>query len=154
MGYTRNSQTLAASLQRMNDFVTIATYDDYLTATFDKQKLDERGINCYLADENTVTAKWILKNALGGIKLRVPEQEAEEAKNILHEKVDEIEVDFKLDREQKDELVCPNCGSNNTGTEKYSKTIAGWTWLILGFPVTINPIRNHRCFYCSHTWDS
>jgi hypothetical protein len=49
----------------MNDFVTIATYDDYLTANFDKQKLDEQGIQCYLADEHTVTVKWILKNALG-----------------------------------------------------------------------------------------
>lgn len=67
----------------MRDFITIATYDDYMSANFDKQKLDEQGIYCYLADENTVTMKWILKNALGGIKLRVQAQHAEEAlKNI------------------------------------------------------------------------
>lgn len=137
----------------MNDFVTIATYDDYLTANFDKQKLDEHGIHCYLADENTVTAKWILKNALGGIKLRVPEQQANNALKVLNIQTDEITVDFKLD-EEAGGINCPGCGSNNTGTEKYSKSIAGWTWLILGFPVIATPVKQHRCFYCGHRWKS
>lgn len=137
----------------MNDFVTIATYDDYLTANFEKQKLDEQGINCYLADENTVTAKWILKNALGGIKLRVPEQQVEEALKVLSTRTEEITVDFKLGKKPND-ITCPACGSNNTGTEKYSKSIAGWTWLLLGFPVTATPIKQHRCFYCGHKWES
>lgn len=137
----------------MNDFITIATYDDYLSAHFDKQKLDEQGIDCYLADENTVTIKWILKNALGGIKLRVPAQQTEEALSILNEKREEIQVDFKLEEKEND-LICPNCGSNNTGTEKYSKSIAGWTWLLIGFPITATPIKEHRCFYCAHKWEN
>jgi len=137
----------------MNDFVTIKRYDDYLTANFDKQKLDEQGINCYLADENTVAINWTLNNALGGIKLRVPGQQADEALRILNEETEEIPVDFKLEQGDND-LVCPNCGSNNTGTEKYSKSIAGWTWLLLGFPVTATPIKQHRCFYCGHKWQT
>ncbi len=124
----------------MTDFVTIETYDDYLTANLDKQKLEEQGIECYLADENTVTVQWILKNALGGIKLRVPGQYADKALRVLREKTDETPVDFKLE-EKPDDLICPNCGSNNTRTEKYSKAIAGWTWLILGFPVTATQQR-------------
>lgn len=136
----------------MRDFITIATYDDYMSANFDKQKLDEQGIYCYLADENTVTMKWILKNALGGIKLRVQAQHAEEALRILNEKREEIQVDFKLEGKGND-LIFPNCESNNTGTEKYSKSVAGWTWLILGFPITAIPIREHRCFYCGHKWE-
>jgi hypothetical protein len=74
----------------MNDFVTISTYDDYMTANFDKQKLEEQGINCYLADENTVTVKWILKNALGGIKLRV--LQANKALEVLNSKPEEIAI--------------------------------------------------------------
>ena len=136
----------------MNDFMTIATYDDYLSANLDKQKLDEHGIDCYLADENTVTIKWILKNALGGIKLRVPAQLTEEALRILKEERVGIQVDFKLEGNEND-LVCPNCGSNNTGTEKYSKSIVGWTWLLIGFPITATPIKQHRCFYCGHKWE-
>lgn len=137
----------------MSDFVTIETYDDYLTANFDKQKLEERGIDCYLADENTVTAKWILKNAIGGIKLRVPVQLADEAINILRETNEAIPVDFRVEGDRCD-LNCPECDSNNTATEKYSKSIVGWTWLILGFPVTATPIKQHRCFYCGHKWET
>ena len=137
----------------MNDFVTISTYDDYLTANFDKQKLDEKGIDCYLADENTVTAKWILKNALGGFKLRVSEKRIDEALRILNERTEEIPVDFQLEKKN-DDVNCPNCSSNNTRTEKYSKIIVGWTWLILGFPLTATPIKEHRCFYCGHRWET
>lgn len=110
-------------------------------------------IDCYLADENTVTVKWILKNALGGIKLRVPEQQVGEALKIINEKTEGISVDFELERKDVD-LICPNCGSNNTGTEKYSKSIAGWTWLILGFPILATPIKRHRCFYCEQRWET
>lgn len=137
----------------MNDFVTIATYDDYLSANFEKQKLLEHGIDCYLADENTVTIQWTLKNALGGIKLRVPALQTEEAIKVLNEKREALPVDFKLEETEND-LICPNCGSNNTATEKYSKSIAGWTWLIIGFPITATPIKHHRCFYCGHKWKS
>ena len=137
----------------MSDFVTIATYEDYITANFDKQKLDEQGIDYYLADENTITLQWTLKNALGGIKLRVPSQVAGEAIKILNEKTEEILVDFKLE-EKLDDIICPICNSNNTGTEKYSKSIMGWSWLLLGFPVTATPIKHHRCFYCEHKWET
>ena len=137
----------------MNDFVTIATYDDYLSANFDIQTLEEKGIDCYLADENTVTTKWILKQALGGIKLRVPEQQADEALKILNEKTEAIPVDFTL-AEGEGHLICPSCSSNNTATEKYSKAVAGWSWLLLGFPIKATPIKQHRCFYCEHTWET
>ena len=137
----------------MNDFVTIATYDDYLTADFDKQKLDGHGVICYLADENTVTAQWTLKNALGGIKLRVPQQEVEKALGILNEKTEATIVDFTLEQKQ-GAVTCPSCGSNNTGTEKYSKSVAGWTWLLLGFPISVRLIKQHRCFYCDHRWET
>lgn len=135
----------------MNDFITIATYDEYLSANFDKQKLDEQGIDCYLADENTVTIDWILKNAIGGIKLRVPEQQAGEALRILKAGTEAIPVDFQIDAQEND-VICPNCGSNNTGTEKYSKAFLGLTWLVLGFPLAARLTKEHRCFYCENKW--
>jgi DNA-directed RNA polymerase subunit RPC12/RpoP len=136
----------------MADFVTIASYDDYITANFNKQKLEERGILCYLADENLVTVQWTLKNALGGIRLRVPGDQEEEALRILSEEVEDTPVDFRLE-ETPEDVNCPNCGSNNTVTEKYSKSLAGWTWLILGFPVTATPVKHYRCFYCGNKWE-
>ena len=134
----------------MNDFVTITTYDDYVTANFEKQKLEENGITCYLADENTIAIQWTLNNAMGGIKLRVLEEDLEKATKVLNEKSEKLQVDFKIDGS---DLICPNCGSNNTVTEKYSSSILGLSWLILGFPIITNPKKTSRCFYCEHTWD-
>jgi hypothetical protein len=137
----------------MNDFVTIAIFDDYITANFEKQKLEENEVPCYLADENTITAKWILKNALGGIKLRVPNDYVEQAEKILAERIEAVQIDHTIDSIHND-LICPQCGSNNTRTEKFSKSSIGWTWLLLGFPISINIIRQSRCFYCENKWDS
>ena len=137
----------------MSDFVTIATYDDYITANFNKQKLEEARVFCYLADENTVTTQWILNNALGGIRLRVPGDQQDKALMILSAETEDTPVDFRLE-ERPDDVNCPNCGSNNTVTEKYSKSLAGWTWLLLGFPVTASIVKQHRCYYCRHKWES
>jgi len=106
----------------MSDFVALTTYDDYVTANFEKQKLEENGITCYLADENTIAMQWTLNNAMGGIRLRVLEEDLEKAIKILNEKSETVHVDFKIEG---NDLICPKCGSNNTVTEKYSKSILG-----------------------------
>jgi hypothetical protein len=133
-------------------FITIATYDEYVTAYFAKRKLRAKGIYCYLGDENTVTMKWILKNALGGIRLRVLGRDEDIARQILEEQIEPTAIEHTLDKGNND-VICPNCGSNNTATEKYSKSIVGWSWLIIGVPFAINPGREHRCFYCEHKWE-
>ena len=135
----------------MNDFVTIATYDSYIDANFDKHKLEERGILCYLADENAVVNQWVLSNAIGGIKLRVPGNNAQNALTVLEEKMASIPADFLIEPNEPTR-DCPKCSSNNTTTEKYSKTIAGFSWLLLGFPVPARLHNSHRCFYCGHVW--
>lgn len=57
----------------------------------------------------------------------MPEKYAEEAIKILREKSEaELEVDYQLE-DAEDNPICPWCGSNNTATEKYSRSIAGWT---------------------------
>jgi hypothetical protein len=125
------------------------TFDNFVTANFYKQKLEENEIACYLADEYTITVKWILSNAMGGIKLRVLNDEREKAMQIIDEKYEDIQVDFNIDNS---ELTCPGCGSNNTMTEKFSRPIAGLSWLILGFPIRFNLRKANRCYYCGHWW--
>jgi hypothetical protein len=133
----------------VNDFVTIKTFDNFVTANFDKQKLEENEISCYLADEYIITIQWVLSNAAGGIKLRVLQGDAERALQILDEKADELQVEFKIENS---DVICPECGSNNTTTEKFLRPIAGLSWLILGFPLRLNPGRTSQCFYCGNQW--
>ena len=135
----------------MNDFETIEIFDDYLAANFAKQKLEENDIYCYLADENTVTMQWTLKNAMGGIRLRVTTADKEKALKILKEQSEGLTVDHQIESNS-GEVICPNCQSNNVGTEKFSKTSIGLTWLLLGFPFPFRLRKDHRCFYCGHQW--
>lgn len=138
----------------MNDFETIESFNNYVDAHFAKQKLEEHEILCYLADENTVAIKWIISNAVGGIKLRVPAADKERAIAILKQKEEAIAIDHTIEIREGDELICPKCQSNNTATERVSKTSIGWSWLVLGVPISLNLIKDHRCFYCGNQWES
>jgi hypothetical protein len=83
--------------------------------------------------------------------LKVLKEEAKKANKILNEKSEELQVDFEI---EDNPLTCPKCDSNNTVTEKYSKSILGLSWLILGFPIGANPNKTCRCFYCGHVWNN
>lgn len=48
-----------------------------------KSALESAGIECFLADENTVRIDWLWSNLLGGIKLWVKEKDAREAEELL-----------------------------------------------------------------------
>lgn len=59
--------------------VTITTFDMPTEAHLAKNLLEANGLTAFLADEFIVGIAWHLSNALGGIKLQVPETEAERA---------------------------------------------------------------------------
>jgi Putative prokaryotic signal transducing protein len=48
-----------------------------------KSALESAGIECFLADENTVRIDWLWSNLLGGIKLWVKVKDAPEADELL-----------------------------------------------------------------------
>jgi hypothetical protein len=134
----------------MTDFVTIATFDNYISANLAKQKLEAHDIACYLADEYTVVMQWTLSNAVGGIKLRVLKEDEHKAIAVLNEIPEPVPADYLVEGDGN--LVCPNCGSNNTVEDNYNQTATGISWLILGFPLPIGTRRSGRCFYCGHNW--
>ncbi len=62
----------------MNDaLITIATFDTLPDAHIALGRLRAAGIDAYLADENLVQTDWLYSIAVGGIKLRVREDDAE-----------------------------------------------------------------------------
>ena len=64
-------------------FLPIRSYDNYITANLELALLKQAGINCHIKDEYTITIDPLLSPALGGMKLMVEENSAEEAKTIL-----------------------------------------------------------------------
>ena len=63
--------------------VTVGTFDMPTEAHLAKGLLEANGLTAFLADELTVGVAWHLSNAVGGIKLQVPETDVERATGIL-----------------------------------------------------------------------
>src|SRR5947209_1427456 len=63
--------------------VTIANCNLPAEAHAMRLHLEAAGITVFLADELTVTMDWLLSNAIGGVKVQVPEHYAEQATTLL-----------------------------------------------------------------------
>jgi len=67
------------------NFVTIASFNNIHDLYPLKVNLEHNGIQCFIKDEFSVQVAPYLSNAIGGIKLQVPEEEVEKALEILRE---------------------------------------------------------------------
>jgi hypothetical protein len=67
----------------MSQLITIATFDTMPDAHIALGRLRAEGIDGVLADEHLVQTDWLYSIAVGGIKLRVPEEQVERALEIL-----------------------------------------------------------------------
>jgi hypothetical protein len=63
--------------------ITVATFDNQADAHIAKGRLEAEGLSPVLGDSHLVQTDWLYSAALGGIKLQVPESEAESARRIL-----------------------------------------------------------------------
>ncbi len=63
--------------------VTVATTFDVVEAEMLQSILESEGFEVYLADNNVVGVMNLLANAVGGIKIKVPEDEAADAAEFV-----------------------------------------------------------------------
>ena len=125
------------------EFITIHSYDNYISAHIAMGRLEEDNIQCWLKDENTVTIDPILTNAIGGIKLMVASLQAERAISILR----------KLENEHKALHPCPECNSLNIELVSTPRRAANWVSALFGFLFTsyAMPVEKvMHCFDCGH----
>jgi Putative prokaryotic signal transducing protein len=64
--------------------VNLRRYMTLPEALLAKSILESAGIESFLGDQNIVRMDWFLSNALGGVKLRVREEDAEDAAALLN----------------------------------------------------------------------
>lgn len=128
--------------------VTIAQYRDLPEAGLAKSKLEAAGIPCFLDNEYTVGVNWLYSNALGGVKLKVPEEDAEEAKAIIEEIIEPIAP------EESEGLLpdssCPACGATEIETRNYTRKFAALT-LLISVPLFLF-WKRYSCKSCGHRW--
>lgn len=77
--------------------ITIARFDNPVTANIAKARLDAAGIPALLADEHTVSMNWLLSNAIGGVRLQVPDEYAVRAMDLLEEDLSDEVPDSGID---------------------------------------------------------
>lgn len=128
--------------------VTIAQFRDLPEAGLAKSKLESAGITCFLDNEFTIGANWLYSNALGGVKLNVPEENAEEAKAMLEETTESIASEES--EEHLEDSACPICGSTEIEAKNFTRKFAALT-LIFSLPLLLF-WKRYSCKNCGHRW--
>jgi Putative prokaryotic signal transducing protein len=126
---------------------TIATFGDSLTANLAKSRLADAGIDAYLANEENVAMAWHLVNAIGGIRLQVTDEAAEEAAAILAERpgatdADEVIAQSPADIEIADEPEATSADdedepSPNLREQTADRALRGALFALFLFPLEL-----------------
>ena len=123
--------------------VTVARYSLPYEAHIARALLDSEGIPAFVADEHTINMQWLYSDALGGVRLQVPEAFAEAAASILNE---DREQDLAEEAGESAQ-ACPHCGSQDTAFYQIGRRWAFLVFLGLNFPLF--PVREGiKCNAC------
>ena len=129
-------------------FIVLRRYRDMPDAFLFGSILDSAGIECYLADENTIRMDWFWSNLLGRIKLCVRKMDAETASSLLEQGIPEkFDVDGVGEYQQP---RCPMCQSLEVSFRGLNKAV-DYTRALLGGP---RPLHRSlwECDACGYQW--
>lgn len=132
--------------------VTFKTFDNSIDAHILKIKLESEGITCFLFDENIVSVNPLYSNLVGGIKLKINEEDLVHARNIVLELE---ETPLTTDDEQI--ITCPKCQSVKiVSGYKSMKSVGAVLSAIASFLLFIFPIYRkdvYKCLDCGKEFD-
>ena len=131
----------------MSELVTIVTTYNIVEAEFYRNQLEAEGFEVYLADENIVGAYNLLANAVGGIKIKVPEEDADAAEFI--EKLGNSEiVEGEMEEVDTGYGECEKCQSRDLSPYREALGLKG-ILLFFGIPL-VKPKLRLTCGSCGH----
>lgn len=125
----------------MSRLVTASIHLDLPGAYVARSLLEQHGIPAFLFDQGFARMDWFVLLALGGIRVMVPERDAEASREILGDLSDRIDVP--------EDEHCPACGSDDL-SRPASLAFALATMLTLG-TLLVRSRRRH-CRACKHGW--
>ena len=122
----------------------LKSFDNYFSANIMLARMQDAGINCFLKDEFSATVNPVFNNAIGGIKLMVFENVAEEALELL----------THFEEEYLKTLPCPQCTETDivmlTEILKASPIENFLSWIFRSS--NIKAAHVYRCSNCG--WES
>ena len=128
--------------------VMIRRYRDLPEALIAKGSLESAGIESFLVDENMVRLDWFWSNLIGGAKLMVSPENANEAIAILDQPIPEK---FETSEGEYQQPSCPQCGSMDISFEQLNKPIA-YASAYVSLPLPIHD-QGWKCHTCEHKWN-
>lgn len=138
----------------MSKLILLRSFLNPNDAHFAKSILEDANIPCFIHDENTSIMAYGYSNALGGVKLMIPEEFAVESVQLLDSEFELLkEGEANLLNDEPENLTCPACGSERV----YSSKSISLLQILLAFFVAIqllHPIKpqNHTCRVCRKKW--
>ncbi len=133
--------------------VTLRTYINPIDAELARTQLDLAGIEAAVQDQHLVSIQWLYSNAIGGVKVKVDEEDLSAAREILDQEnsaalADLPESEFSL----ADGDLCPVCESSAVHHSRVQRNAAAVS-LATGLPF-LAWRRHWVCENCGHSWKS
>lgn len=101
-------------MKAYDKIVTFESYYDPMLAHIVLSRLEDNEIPCFLADEYSLDLRPYLNEALGGVKIKVFEQDEERCREIMAEEpVFDDEAFTETEAPTDADIACPYCGSIN-----------------------------------------
>jgi transposase-like protein len=132
------------------DLVTIRSCREPYQAHLVRSLLESHGIRASVAHEHHVGLNWLYSTALGGVKVQVSSEDAEEARSVLAAEPVAAGPDDQPSEMQRDESSCPRCQSPDISLlplERRTKAVS----LGVGLPFVLGHDR-WRCQSCGFDW--
>lgn len=137
------------STYELESMVTVGAYPSPWEAQLARTCLEAEGIDSVVADEH-LGRIWCA-TTVGGIKLRVREEDAAKAAELLRSLRPTPEMYLVTDADLPLPERCPSCRSDNLVLERWSVLGFLGTWLLLGIPLPV-PRKRWRCRGCGSEW--
>jgi hypothetical protein len=107
-------------------FVTVATFTTLPEAEAAKLHVESEGIPANIVDAEIVSMDWLLGNAVGYIKLQVPQSHAHTVATLLESQRADRRRRRELAEGRPEEDLCLACGAAMGGSTACPQ--CGWTW--------------------------
>ena len=122
--------------------ITLTTVSTLQEADMLCSTLRAHGISTFIPDQNTVSIRPYIGNAIGGIRIQIDEKDLDRASQAIRQRASEAD---------KARFECPNCKSKDITYERISKWVAFLCGLFLGIPLLwLKP--KHKCNSCGYEW--